>query len=107
MILYAIKEQNTGLFVTKYHMLNELGTHTELFKDRERAERAISTSDEFGMMSEPIRNNLTWIYLENKYKTNRMNIDISYKEYYSIRDQIDLIVVPIKVKEIEEADNDQ
>lgn len=106
MILYAIKEQNTGLFVTKYHTLNELGTHTELYKDRERAERTISTSDEFGMESQPIRNCLTWIFLEDKYKTNRMNIDISYKEYHSIRDQIDLIVVPIKVKEIEEVEND-
>lgn len=106
MILYAIKEQNTGLFVNRHCRLDELNINTEFFKDEERAERAISTSDEFGMESQPIRNNLTWNYLEDKYQTDRMNIDISYKEFYSIRDSIDLKVVPVMVKEIEEITND-
>lgn len=97
--LYAIKESNTELYLNKSGSLSELGERTELYKDKERAERAISTSDEFGMMSQPIRNNLTWIYLENKYKINRMDIDISYKEYSNIRDRIDLKVVEVKIEE--------
>lgn len=100
MILYAIKELNTGLYLNKSSSLSELGERTELYRDKERVERAISTSDEFGMMSQPIRNNLTWIYLENKYKMNRIDIDISYKDFYSIRDKIDLKVVEINIEEI-------
>lgn len=99
--LYAIKESNTELYLNKSGGLSELGERTELYQDKERAERAISTSDEFGMESQPIRNNLTWIYLENKYQMNRMDIDISYKEYYSIRDQIDLKVVPLELEDID------
>lgn len=105
MILYAIKEVNSGLFITRHYTLNELGISTEIFKDEERAERAISTSDEFGMESHPIRNNLAWVYLENKYQKNRMDIDISYREFNEIKHRFDLTVVPVMIKELEEIDH--
>ena len=98
MILYAILETNTNLYVTRDNNLDELGKRTELFNSENEANRAMSYptifEDEF---FNPIRNDITWHFLEKKYRIDRWHLDISHKEFKEMSKEIDLKVVKVQL----------
>ena len=47
MILYAILETNTNLYVTRENSLDELGKRTRLFDSKDEAKRSMSHSSIF------------------------------------------------------------
>lgn len=102
MYLYAIKELNTDQFFTKYNSLEPLGGSTLLFGNAEQPRRMIKYEDTEGFIREPVAKELTWYLLEKKYKLDRWQINPSTKEYYEIKDSLDLKVVKVCLIDLDE-----
>ena len=100
MILYAIIETNTNLYVTRENRLEELGIRTRLFNSIDDAKRAMSYptifEDEF---FNPVKNSITWHFLEKKYHMDRWHLDISWKEFREMDREVDLKIVKVQLNE--------
>ena len=94
---YAIQDKSTELFVDRNYKLSELGADTLLFKRKEDADSKLYRTLDTGLEYSPILEGLTWAALEVMKGMRREFIDISYKEYHSVRDSFDLEVVRINV----------
>jgi hypothetical protein len=104
-IVYAILDNDSGLFVTKHQnsQLGELGIDTKFFETKSEAMRAIEAKPyfEFNDVSKNTRlqNDLAWWLLEKLYKTDRWHIDCSIKEFNDAVDNFkNLKVVPINLE---------
>lgn len=104
-IVYAILDDDSGLFVTKHvaSRLDKLGVDTALFNSKSDAMRAIEAKPyyEFSDVSENTRlqNELAWWLLEKLYKTDRWHIDCNIKEFNDAVDNFkNLKVVPINLE---------
>ena len=104
MILYAIIETNTNLYVTRDNSLDEFGKRTKLFDSEDEAKRAMNHptvfEDEF---FNPIKNNITWHFLEKKHHIDRWHLDISHKEFKEMDKEIDLKIVKVQLNERKQA----
>ena len=100
MILYAIIETNTNLYVTRENGLDELGKRTRLFDSEDEAKRSMSHSgifeDEF---FNPVKNSITWHFLEQKYGIDRWHLDISHREFREMDSEVDLKIVKVQLNE--------
>ena len=94
---YAIQDRNTELFVDRSYKLSELGADTLLFRRKEDAESKLYRTLDTGLEYSPILEGCTWSTLEVIKGMRRELIDISYKEYHSVRDSFNLEVVRINV----------
>ena len=101
MKLYAIKESNTELYVTRNEGLQELGINTRLFKTKADAMRAIEYYDSDGFRWAPITDNIVWSMLESKYGIDRWHLDVSMKEFKVARRDVKLKAVKVELNELE------
>ena len=99
MILYAIVETNTDMYVTRENSLEELGKHTRLFDSEDEAKRALKYMGDYGMEFNTIRNALVWGALEQKYHIDRWHLPVSYKEFKSMESEFDLEIVKVQLNE--------
>ena len=104
---YAIQDRSTELFVDKFYKLSELGADTLFFNRKEDADNKLYRTLDTGLEYSPILEGLTWAALEVMKGIRREFIDVSYKEYHSVRDSFDLEVVRINVSKskVQEKDN--
>lgn len=99
MILYALKEKNTGWFVTRNGQFDELSADTHLFRREVDAERCLKFSiDGFTLLS-PLIRSLVRSLLEKKYQKPYQLIDVSYREYLEIKDDIKLEIIKVQLNE--------
>lgn len=100
MILYAIIETNTNLYVTRENTLDELGKRTRLFDSENEAKKAMRYKsifeDEF---YNPVRNSITWLFLEQKHGIDRRHLDISHREFIEMDNNVDLKIVKVQLNE--------
>lgn len=100
MILYAIIETNTNLYVTRENGLDELGKRTKLFDSENEAKKAMRYTsifqDEF---YNPVRNGITWLFLEQKHGIDRRHLDISHREFIEMNNNVDLKIVKVQLNE--------
>lgn len=100
MILYAIIETDTNLYITRDNRLEKLGTNTRLFADINAAKRAMNsptyTGEEY---FNPIKNSVTWYFLEQKYKIDRWHLDISWREFREMEQEVNLKIVKVQLNE--------
>lgn len=101
MKLYAIKECNTELYITRNESLQELGINTRLFKTKADAMRAIEYYDSDGFRWAPITDNIVWSMLENKYSIDRRHLDISMKEFKEAQRDVKVKVVKVELNGLE------
>lgn len=97
MILYALQDKDTELYVTRRGRFDELNGETELFKTKQAALRCLRFNYEGIGTYSPLMNALTYSILEDKYKTNRDNLDVSYKEFLDVMNDINLCVVKVNL----------
>lgn len=101
MIVYAIKEYNTGLYISLTGRLEPLGDRSRLFKTRYDAMRAIEYNmDEFKMT--PIVDELVWQELELEFGKDRWHINISSDMLDEYRKKFKIGVCKIELQEIDE-----
>lgn len=98
-VLYALKDKNRDLFVTRKGNFDILNNETELFDSKKQAERCLNFNYEGLGLYTPLLSSLAYSLLENKYKTNRINIDVSHKEFLDTIDSINLCIVKVQVNE--------
>ena len=98
MILYAIVDPESGLFVTRQNRLKEFGTDTKLFKTRTEAMRFIEApiDKEFKSTWTLLQNDLAWDLLEKLYNKDRWHIDCSFQEVKDARNQF-LKLKPMRI----------
>lgn len=99
MRVYAIKELNTGLFVTRRNKLAPLGAVSRLFESQSAAMRAIEYQDDYGFFRSDIRDDIAWSQIEDVYKMDRWHLELSWKEFKEYLDEIDLKVVKVNLSE--------
>lgn len=98
MILYAILETNTDLYVTRMNGLEELGKYTRLFNSVDEAKRAMNHPTEYETeFFNPIRNSITWYFLEKKHGIDRWHLDISWREFKEMDKEVSLKIVKVQV----------
>ena len=99
MILYALKESNTGHFVTRNGGLDELNKDTQLFTSKSQPEKClIRIKDEVEFPSLLVHE-IVWKRLEEKYGKPRWEIDVDYKEFGDIQDSLEFQIVEISLNE--------
>lgn len=100
MILYAIIETNTNLYVTRRNSLDELGIHTRLFNSVDDAKRAMHYPTDYEPeFFNPIRNSITWYFLEMKHHIDRWHLDVSWKEFKEMDREVNLKIVKVQLNE--------
>lgn len=104
-IVYAILDNDSGLFVTKHQksQLGELGSDTKFFKTKYDAMRFLTHNPCFEFRdiakNTELQNNLAWWLLEKLYKTDRWHINCSPKEFTDAIDNFKhLLIVPINLE---------
>lgn len=104
MYLYAIKELNTGLFVSKpslIYRLEPLGVSTTFFKSRSAAEKAM-IEKHMDVEFNPIVCTLAWNELERIYKKDRWDIHVTKEEVEEIKNKFNLQVVKLYLGELDD-----
>lgn len=99
MRIYAIKELNTDLFVTRQNDLAPLGAVSRFFETQTAAMRALEYQDDYGFFRSDIKDDIAWHQIEKERRLDRWHIDMSWKEFRSYLDDIDLKVVAINISE--------
>lgn len=100
MILYAILETNTNLYVTRMNSLEELGKYTRLFNSVDEAKRAMNHPTDYETeFFNPIRNSITWYFLEKKHGIDRWHLDISWREFREMDKEVNLKIVKVQLNE--------
>lgn len=108
MYLYAIKELNTGLFVTHKSLnydIEPLCDFTLFFNSEQAAKRAM-VEKHMDVEFNPITKVLAWNEIENLYKVDRWNISMSKEEFEGWESRYDLKVVKLYIGEIEYEEDD-
>lgn len=103
MYLYAIKELNTGLFVSNKSLsyrIEPLGDSTTFFKSRSDAEKCMVEKC-MDISFNPITKELAWDEIESLYRVDRWNINMSKEEFEGWESRYDLKVVKLYLGEIE------
>lgn len=80
--LYAIKDEESDLYVTRFNRLDTFGTETKFFKSRTEAMRYIETRyfKEYRKSPTSLQYDLAWDLLEKMYGVDRWHIDCSLQE---------------------------
>ena len=103
MYLYAIKDLNTGLFVSSSglnYRLKPLGVSTFFGKSRESLERCMVEKC-MDITFNPITKELAWDEIESLYRLDRWNINISKEEFNEVLGKYDLRIVELYLGEID------
>lgn len=99
MILYALKDLATDYYVTRTGRFDKLNECTQLFTSKSQAERCIKFNYEgLGYLSD-LMNSLVYSILEKKYGVYRDMLEVSYKEFFDVADDINLKVVKVQLNE--------
>ena len=108
MYLYAIKDLNTDLFVSKpslNYRLKPLGVSTFFGKSREALEKCM-VEKHMDRSFNPITKELAWDEIENLYRVDRWNINMSKEEFEGWESRYDLKIVKLYIGEIEYEEDD-
>lgn len=98
-ILYALKDKNTDWYVTRNGQFDELGKETHLFNKKQDASRCLKFQIDSFSLTSPLIRSLTISLLEKKYKKHISQLNISYKEFCDMKDEIDLVSVKVQMNE--------
>lgn len=103
MILYAIKDIDTNLFVTRNHELDLLGDTTLFFDSLDDVRQMLTKDNEKQILGfSPIYHKLVWNDLEKRTGKNRWYIDITRDELRKELLSYNLKAVRIELNEKEE-----
>lgn len=98
--LYATRKgESRTLYVTQRGGLDELDSHTQLFDKPELAERCLVKIKDGVKLPSVLVHEIVWKTLEAKYNRPRWEINVSYKEFEDIQDNLEFQIVEIELNE--------
>lgn len=98
-VLYALKDKKTEWYVTRNGQFDDLCKETHLFKSKSDALRCLKFQIDNFVLISPLIRCLTNSLLEKKYKLPISQINVSYKEFCDMKDEIELIPVKVQLNE--------